>query len=156
MSVEWRGNPQATSQMRWAITQGVNAYLLVIERALKVQLGKPGTGRIYRIGKGRKGAKTMRKQGLHQASAPGQPPAVNTGTLRRSWQIGGPTGAKVRKYSTPDRIGMQLGSPVRYARIEGNFGRVRARPYIKPTIEAVRDLFEPTMARAMRRVARLG
>jgi hypothetical protein len=40
---------------------------------------------------------------------------------------------------------------LRYARIDTGYGNVKPRPYIAPTLDAIRDLFEPTMATALRR-----
>lgn len=49
--------------------------------------------------------------------------------------------------------GYRFGSAVHYARIEFGYGRTKARPYIRPTIDATRDLFRPTMVTALRRYA---
>jgi len=49
-----------------------------LEGALKKKLSQSGTGREYRTG--RKG----KRYAMHRASAPGQPPAVDTGRLRSS------------------------------------------------------------------------
>lgn len=143
MSVEWKGNEQAMPQLRLAITRGLDAYMVIIGRAMRAQLSKRGSGVKYRRGGGRRRTR----------SAPGEPPAVDTGMLRRSWQVGDK--AVVRKYSREERIGIVLGSPLKYARIEYGMGRVRPRPYIRPTIKAVGDLFEPTMARAVKSWGRL-
>lgn len=48
---------------------------LVLEREIKIELSKPGSGRVYPKRRGR---------GQHQASAPGQPPAPDLGDLRRT------------------------------------------------------------------------
>lgn len=176
----FRPDPAINGKLRAAVQEGVNAYLLVVSRAMRAELSKPGGGRLYRVGKGRAKARNAREAGIHRASRPGQPPAADTGMLRRSWQIGtgqlrGGTGgigatfsnllssARRRVYG-PDvrqavvtpmndgrRIGYRFGSAVRYARIDRGWGRVAARPYIAPTLDHVRDLFEPTMAVAMRR-----
>lgn len=53
--------------------RGVRQAALALERTIKRKLSQRGTGRLYRRGK-----KT------HRASAPGQPPAVDTGRLRSS------------------------------------------------------------------------
>jgi len=176
----FRPDPNINAKLRAAVQEGVNAYMLVIARAMRAELSKPGGGRTYRIGKGRRKARNARESGIHRASRAGQPPAIDTGMLRRSWQIGtgqlrGGTGgisatfsnlisSARRKLIGPDvrqavitplndgrRIGYRYGSAVRYARIDKGYGRVAARPYIKPTMDNVRDLFEPTMAVAMQR-----
>lgn len=50
---------------------GIQRAALAGEAITKVNLSRPGTGRIY---------------GKHQASAPGEPPAVDTGRLRNATQ----------------------------------------------------------------------
>lgn len=51
--------------------KGIQRAALASEAITKANLSRPGTGRIY---------------GKHQASAPGQPPAADTGDLRRKTQ----------------------------------------------------------------------
>jgi hypothetical protein len=51
--------------------KGIQRAALASEAITKANLSRPGTGRIY---------------GKHQASAPGQPPAADTGELRRKTQ----------------------------------------------------------------------
>lgn len=184
--MNWRDNPEFRGKMQAAVQEGVNAYLLVLSAALREQLSKPGTGRAYRVNRGRGSrARNLRESGFHRASRPGSPPAVDTGMLRRSWQIGRAklrggvntsdmggkggsgggmstgratgrrgtqvVGATLGILNTKDRIGYRFGSALKYARIEFGMGRVSARPYIRPTLAVVRDLFEPTMAAALRR-----
>lgn len=167
MSVEWRGNPELMPALRLAVTRGLNAYLLVTSRAMRAQLSKAGTGRLYRKSSAyrramrraktveavekvekRYAGKNLRQRGWHRASAAGAPPTVDTGALRRSWQVG--SDAAVTKYSTTSTVGIRYGSRLKYARIDRGMGRVRPRPYIKPTIDAIKDLYEPTMARAIK------
>jgi hypothetical protein len=167
-AANWRELPEWRVKFSAAVQEGVTAYLLVVGAAMRAQLSKRGTGRIYRVGKGRKGARNARERGLHRASAPGKPPAANTGTLRRSWSIGrvgGMAGGPMNQSdggSSPFahviprniyavQIGYRYGSPLHYARIDGNYGRVGARPYIAPTIRAVSNLFEPTISQALAR-----
>lgn len=57
-----------------AAERGVRAAVLDAEAITKTLLSQPGTGRIYARGK------TVQ----HQASAPGEPPAPDTGRLRNS------------------------------------------------------------------------
>ena len=51
--------------------KGLQRAALAGEAITKANLSRPGTGRIY---------------GTHQASAPGEPPAVDTGRLRNATQ----------------------------------------------------------------------
>lgn len=179
-------NPAAEAKLRAAVQEGVNAYLLVVSRTMRVELSKPGGGRLYRIGKGKSGARNAREAGVHRASRPGQPPAADTGMLRRSWQVGaeqlqGPKSglagigsffggvfksarrklfgppvktASVVSLNTKELIGYRYGSAVKYARIDRGYGNVKSRPYIRPTLNNVRDLFQPTMQRALQRATR--
>lgn len=54
-----------------AATKGIHRAALAGEALTKVNLSRRGSGRIY---------------GKHQASAPGEPPAVDTGRLRNATQ----------------------------------------------------------------------
>lgn len=57
-----------------AISLSTRALNIMRNSALTV-LGRNGSGRVYKRGRG-----------FHVASAPGQPPAPDTGNLRRNWQ----------------------------------------------------------------------
>lgn len=178
--MSWHPNPNLNAAIQRAVREGVNAYMLVFSRALRVQLSKPGTGRRYRVSQGKGKPRNARESGWHIASRPGSPPAVDTGMLRRSWQIGnnqlvGQAGGITAGFSAllsgarrrilgrsraesvvtpirqPRMIGYRFGSAVKYATIEYGSGRAAARPYLRPTMEAVNDLFEPTMAAALAR-----
>ena len=87
---------------RWLRPAGV-----VLVGETRTTLSRPGTGRWYKSRGiasrlGRKGTKKRAKQ-MHQASAPGDPPAVDVGELRRSIGID-ENGATIR-----------VGTPLRYA-----------------------------------------
>jgi hypothetical protein len=86
---------------------------------IKLELSKPGRGRLYR--RGRK---------WHRASAPGEPPAVDTDRLRG--------GAKAEMIApTVGRVG---GFP-RYGRwLEYGTARVAPRPWIRPSVAKLRQL----------------
>lgn len=73
--------------------------------------------------------KSLRDLGVHQASAPGHPPAVDSGRLRQSWQTG-PWNRKSRIVGS--NPGVRLGTTVKYARaLEYGYGKLKARPSIK-------------------------
>lgn len=108
-----------------------------------------------------KGQKTrnLRQLGFHRASAPGQPPAVNTGALRNSWQVGAMSPSK----TTIGRLRVfRVGSASKYARrleYGGSDSRginILPRPYIAPTlresggemVEAFRHAVAGTLAAA--------
>lgn len=80
--------------------------------------------------------RSLRKLGFHKASAPGQPPAVDTGNLRRSWQVGF---SNPREEKGEKRYLLRVGSNAKYARrMEFGGGSIAARPYVRPAIEMVR------------------
>ena len=60
-----------------AKSRGYRAANVLRSASLEVLRGQRG-GKIYR--------KPFTKKATYQASAPGEPPAVRSGTLRRSWQ----------------------------------------------------------------------
>ena len=130
----WIQNPAFRPRLQAAVQEGVNAYMLIFSRALRGQLSKPGTGRVYRVSQGKARGRNLREQGFHRASVPGRPPAADTGMLRRSWQIGENSlrGAEaVRAGGRGFRAG-SVGSPAREIRprqdVVGRRVRVQPRP----------------------------
>jgi hypothetical protein len=145
-----------------AAIEGLNAVQVLFSSTVKKVLSQPGTGRIYRIGVGKKNGRNLRARGFHRASAPGRAPAVDTHRLRASWLIASGTitpGQSQRwKYGyltasrTPDRVVLVYGSSVVYARrLELGGGRIAARPYLAPSMRIVVPKTEAVMAKAMRR-----
>ena len=112
------------SALRLAGTRGLVEGALVLERNIKRELSKPGTGRSYPRGKK-----------FHVASAPGEPPAVDAGRLRSS--IG-----HEEVQLLGETISIRVGTNVEYAAaLEfGNVyknGRVLLpRPFMRPALEA--------------------
>jgi HK97 gp10 family phage protein len=104
--------------VRLSGTRGLVEAALILERKIKQKLSQPGTGRIYPRGKK-----------VHQASAPGEPPAVDTGRLRSSighdeTQILGET------------ISVRVGTNVDYATpLEYGSYKVKPRPFMRPALE---------------------
>ena len=95
----------------------------------------PKTGRLYPRG-GR----------VHQASAPGEAPANDGGTLiqRTEEEIAddGLSGAVV--FKTRYAAALEFGS------LEHGTGFIAARPYARPALEAVRPKFEEDVKKALR------
>jgi hypothetical protein len=90
----------------------------------------------------------FRSVGFHVASYPGMPPAVDTGTLRNSWQAGFNSPA-VAPYGT-SAIRMRVGSGVKYAAfLERGTRRMRPRPYLRPVVDGFRDRAGPIVERAV-------
>lgn len=91
--------------------------------------------------------RSLRSLGFHKASAPGDPPAVDTGNLRRSWQVGF-GGARPTTVGTKRVI--RAGSSVKYARrLEYGGGAIAARPYIAPALARVGPTVRPAIAAAV-------
>ena len=144
-----------------ATLEGMNAILIALSSAVRATLSQPGTGRLYKAGGGTKSARNIRAQGLHRASAPGQPPAVNTNRLRASWITSasvGPgqrvdrNGGFVSVEKRPNRIVMMYGSSVRYAPfLEFGTRRMKKRPYLARALPPVQRRADAIMARAFQR-----
>lgn len=96
-----------------ACERGVRAATIEARSIAVVLLSQPGTGRIYQRGK------TVQ----HQASAPGEPPAPDTGRLRQSIQTEVVRGVRevvgIVSANTEYAAGLELGTE-----------KVRPRPYL--------------------------
>jgi HK97 gp10 family phage protein len=96
------------------------------DRQIASLLRKPNGGTFRNLG----------AAGLHQASAPGDPPAVRTGTLRRSISMSRP-----QRRSTGTTLGWRITIGVKYAPwLEFGTRRIRPRPFLKPAMDKVRPL----------------
>lgn len=115
------------------IVQEINAAALsradrglnILRNASLEVLGHDGSGRRYRNG--------------HVASAPGQPPAPDTGSLRRNWHQ-----QKLAQNSSGGvRIIMRIKSKMPYAKyLDPGTRYIAQRPYIKP----IKDKARPQIA----------
>lgn len=132
-----------------AVAEALNASMLILSSSIRTMLSQPGTGRQYRrsAGIGRR-ARNARQAGVHVASAPGRPPAVDTNRLRASFTVStvpkqgsrsSGTDAFVANVQEPTRTVLTFGSRVPYAVfLEFGTRRVRRRPYIAPTLDKFR------------------
>lgn len=106
--------------------------LLLFEREVKKKLTGSRSGRVYTVG---------RRGRTHQASAPGEPPAVLTGALRQSITHDGPTWQG-------DEVSGEVGTQLPYAAIlefggmTWNGGRILPRPYMAATFLEQQDAIE--------------
>lgn len=83
----------------------------------------------------KKGARNLGDVGLHRASAPGDPPTVRLGGLRRAIQM-----AKPRRKAAGTLKGWQLTIRLKYAKwLEEGTGRMAARPYVRPTLAMMKN-----------------
>jgi HK97 gp10 family phage protein len=93
---------------------------VLVSNRVRQKLSTPGTGRTYR-----------RASVVHVASAPGKPPAVDTGRLRASytWR----TGVDARGPY------VEIGTNVLYAPfLEFGTRRMAARPHLRPAVNELR------------------
>lgn len=99
--------------------------------------------------RGRKVAtRPLRGIGIHRASAPGDPPAVDTGHLRRSMQV---DASRLNQQQPTARIGTN----VEYARgLEYGTRSIAPRPYFRPSVPKARpkvlSIFRTMLARVGR------
>ncbi len=119
-----------------ADSRGIRFAALVLERSMKVQLSHPGTGRTY-----------VRATVTHQASAPGESPAVDSGTLRAS--VGHGVVANVMRVGTA----LGYGADLEHGTL-GNGGYIAARPWARPALNNARKEMGQVMVGELRTVAR--
>jgi len=114
---------------------------LLIERDIKISLSEQGGGNVYMIGKKRNIA--------HQASAPGEAPAVLTGRLRASITTAWTDGQRPTpdgKAEKEDAVGIPggsmrdfrvvVGTNVDYAVfLELGTSKMAPRPFMRPALE---------------------
>lgn len=102
----------------------------VRNEAISLILDTPKTGRIYR-----------RRSVEHQASAPGESPASDTGRLVNSIRTG---------YDMNALVGTVTASTAYAAALEYGTARMAARPYLRPALARRRDAIEAEVAAAVR------
>jgi phage gpG-like protein len=127
---------------RRAVSQGAH----LIERKAKELLSISGAGAQSRDSKGRFTA----RQG--SPSAPGDPPHLQSGNLRRSITVDGPNEAMFRGYPGWQA---EIGPTAIYGRIQELGGItwhaiLPARPYMTPAYDDVKPLLRPIFVRAWR------
>ena len=110
-----------------AIALSTRALNIMRNSAVEV-LGRNGTGRVYKRGRG-----------FHVASSPGQPPAPDTGNLRRNWQ-------QSKFISGKLRIRLRLKSRMHYYDyLNSGTRKMAQRPIEKPVKEKatpkIRELY---------------
>lgn len=104
------------------------AFGLVTE--MRLSFSKPKSGRLYRRG----------RTTVHQASAPGEPPAVDTGFLTNSIQV-----------ATPGPLTAEIQIPAEYAAyLELGTRRIAPRPYVQPAIDAITEKYSGILSSARR------
>ena len=134
------------------IQRGLNIAMVALQREIRITLSKKGTGVGYFGGKKGKGSYRRR-------SAPFQPPAVDTGTLRNSVQTATVENRTGRDFVSVVMYGLVAGVN-KDARIpgwlEGATRYMHHRPFIAPSIKVVKpkvvDIIELQMDKAIKRM----
>lgn len=128
---------------RTEVSKAVRRGALRIEnRAVEGIIDPPKTGRIY-SSKHRKGFK-------HQASAPGEFPAADSGRLHQSI-------TSVMTLDGPDVYRSETGANTPYATfLELGTSRMAPRPFMQPAFDENKAIVEDDIRKAIIRVARSG
>lgn len=80
----------------------------------------------------------------HQASAPGQPPATDTGRLANSIE-----------FDKRGDLAATVGSALAYSvHLEYGTSRMAARPFFRPAVERIRPVFDDLLQDAIKRATR--
>ena len=157
MALKWYGDKLVTKLEKLQV-QALKRCGALLEREIKLSM-KPGTGREY-----------IRGNIVHRASAPGEPPAVDTGRLRASitynWSGSGRGRAPIENpagTSKPsDGVGepsagrnevvVVVGTNVWYGRdLELGTSKIKPRPFLRPALENNRAKIEHTIQRVLSR-----
>lgn len=132
MSVKWN-QPAVVAKIRAAAARGVvRGQHAVADEAVSRILNPPKTGRIYR----RRGVE-------HQASAPGQSPANDTGHLAGN--------VTVDPINMATLTGTVTSRAAYAAALEFGTAIMEPRPYMRPALEAKRAEIETDIANEIRR-----
>lgn len=122
MSVEWNANAVIERVMTAAMRGVVRGTESVRTEAIRLMQETPHTGRIYR-----------RRGVTHQASAPGEPPAVDTGRHINSITT---------EYDQAQLAGTVVFRAKYAAALEYGTSRMAPRPYARPALANMRDSIE--------------
>lgn len=123
--------PQIQASLRPSLSAVVRKTAFDVEAEVKKEMRAPKSGRVYRRG-----------SRSHQASAPGQAPAVDYGQLINSIQVDNVTELK----ST-------VGTNVEYAMpLEYGSRRIAPRPVWRPVIEKLRKPFAEAVTFVLRQL----
>lgn len=121
------------ARVRQAAMRGVvRGTEMVRTEATTLILDTPKTGRIYR-----------RRTVEHQASAPGEPPASDTGRLVASIRT---------DYDTSELVGRVTASTEYAAALEYGTARMAPRPFMRPALANKRQEIEEIVAAEVARV----
>ena len=130
------------------IERGLKIAMVELQIELRERLSKVGTGAGYFGGSKGKGSYRTR-------SAPGEPPAVDTGTLRNSVQskpqyIAGTGMTSIVLTGLVAGVNKDARIP-RWLEYGTPNGRMKPRPFIAPSLEAIRPSVAGTISDQMKR-----
>lgn len=131
MVVKWNGQ-RIESHMRQAALRGVViAAHEVRSEAIRLILETKKSGRIY-----------TRRGVQHQASAPGEPPASDTGTLVNSIDV----------VPNPATLSAVINASAQYARaLEYGTQTIEPRPFMRPALNKKRVRIQTILSKELRR-----
>jgi HK97 gp10 family phage protein len=114
-----------------AFNEGILESGYELQKEIKELIRRsPRGGRKYRVGKNR----------FHKSSAPGQPPARDTGALMNS--------IYVEKFGFLGAFSVEVGSAQKYAEfLEDGTSKMKARPFLRPAWENKKGAIEELIAR---------
>lgn len=147
VTINTRGIDMTTVNLT-RLDQIVRSMALTTQANAVASMTGPKSGRVYKRGRRRRGAATAGKRRtkprLHRASAPGEAPARDTGTLANavgirqignmSWEV------YVKQPASKYAAALEFGSPRR---------RLAPRPYMRPALERVRKPFIAAIEREL-------
>ena len=130
------------------IERGLKIVMIELQMELRIRLGQVGTGVEYYGGEKGKGYFRTR-------SAPGEPPSIDTGTLRNSVQskpqyIAGTGMTSIVLAGLVAGVNKDARIP-RWLEYGTPNGRMKARPFIAPSLEVVRPSVAGTIGDQMKR-----
>lgn len=139
MSGDFNDFPLIAERLALGANAVVRRTIKQIEGDAKQSLSGPRSGHVYRVG-GMKDSPI-----LHQASAPGEPPATETGNLAISLdsKMIGPTTGEVS-------VGAEYGAPLEFGSARG----LAPRPFLTPATERAWPDFVKAMQRLLNREGR--
>lgn len=134
MPISWNGD-EIFFKVKGAAGRGVMAAAeRVLETAVRKIKNPPKTGRIYTI-----------RGVVHQASAPGEPPADDTGALAASGQV---------QHDVEEASSRVLFTAAHAPALELGTERMEARPYLRPSLAEEADNIRGYVGREIRRELR--
>lgn len=108
--------------------EAVTEATMYVHSAARKKLSQPGGGEVY---------------GKHRASKPGDPPAPDTGTLRR-------TVAREIKKERSEYVG-RVGTPLKYGKmLERGTTNIDPRPWLAPTFRETADDVKKILGRGIK------